>query len=36
LTADVIRFIGGRGDVDFIEGEVEESPAAQEEDEIPF
>ncbi|HCB50224.1 MAG TPA: hypothetical protein DEP47_12070 [Chloroflexi bacterium] len=36
LTADVIRFIGGRGDGDFIEGEVEESTAAQEEDEIPF
>ena len=36
LTADVIRFIGGRGDVDFIEGEVEDSSAAQEEDEIPF
>lgn len=36
LTADVIRFIGGRGDGDFIEGGVEESSAAQEEDEIPF
>jgi single-strand DNA-binding protein len=36
LTADVIRFIGGRGEGDFIEGEVEESSAAQEEDEIPF
>ena len=36
LTADVIRFIGGRGEGDFIEGEVEDSSATQEEDEIPF
>ena len=36
LTADVIRFIGGRGDGGFMESEAEESPPAQEEDEIPF
>ena len=36
LTADVIRFIGSRGDVGFIEGEAMDSPAAEEEDEIPF
>lgn len=35
LIADTIQFIGGRGDVDFGEGEAVESPA-QEEDEIPF
>ena len=36
LTADVIRFIGGRGDGGFVEGGAVEAPAAQEEDEIPF
>jgi single-strand DNA-binding protein len=36
LTADVIRFIGGRGDTDFMESGPEESSPAQEEDEIPF
>lgn len=36
LTAEVVRFIGGRGEGSFMEGEAEESPAAQEEDEIPF
>jgi single-strand DNA-binding protein len=36
LNADVIRFIGGRGDSDFMDSEPEESSAAQEEDEIPF
>ncbi len=36
ITADVIRFIGGRGDGGFIEGEAMDSPVAEEEDEIPF
>jgi single-strand DNA-binding protein len=36
LTADVVRFIGGREASSMMEGESTEGPAAQEEDEIPF
>ena len=36
LRAFNFRFIGGRGDTGFVEGGVEDSSAAQEEDEIPF
>jgi single-strand DNA-binding protein len=36
LRAFNFRFIGGRGDRGFVEGEAEESSPAQEEDEIPF
>jgi single-strand DNA-binding protein len=36
LRAFNFRFIGGRGDRGFAEGEADESAPAQEEDEIPF
>lgn len=36
LTAEVVRFMSGRGDTGFVEGEPDESSPAQEEDEIPF
>jgi single-strand DNA-binding protein len=36
LTADVVRFLSGRGDVGFVESSADESTPAQEEDEIPF
>jgi single-strand DNA-binding protein len=36
LTAETVRFIGGREGAEMIEGDSTEGPAAQEEDEIPF
>jgi single-strand DNA-binding protein len=36
VTADVVRFIGGRDTGDYEPGESGEAQAAQEEDEIPF